>query len=630
MADKPKGIEKSLFSVGGLVLLLLILVLVNFVFARVNLRWDATEDNLYSLSDSTREILTGLKQNVAIKVYYSQNIVNSPVQVKTYAKRLLDFLAEYSYESDGRVSVEVYDPGPDSEEEEWAQKYGIRGIDLPTGETLYFGLVATAADQEETIPFLDPTREENLEYDITRIISRVEAARKRRIAIISALPVMGSPPMGFGMPQQQGMAPWLFVSELRKTYEVETLRPTADRIDEAIDLLLLIQPRGLDDRLLFAIDQYVLRGGRLLIFTDPLAVTDPQPGPGAADAEPLAPLFKAWGIRTSAPQAVVDMDNATRLRNEANQIEDNPFWLSLRQNGINPDDIITSKLESLLLPVAGSIQKAPDCPVTYERLVNSSPNSALADGSTARFGVGELRKSFQASNISHDLAVKLSGVFPTAFPDGGPRSTEDTEDAGGTEQAAPTAAEQLKQGVKPATVIVVADADMLFDGYYVSRQNFLGFEMAQIFNDNLNFLLNASEMLAGGQSLIKIRSRGKFERPFTRVQALEQNAQTRWLDREQELLRKIDATNQKLQEIEQRKDASQKLILSAEQEAEIQKFQEEKLRINRELKGVRRNLRADIEALGATVKVINIFLMPLVVCIAGIGYAVYRRKRMRP
>jgi ABC-type uncharacterized transport system involved in gliding motility auxiliary subunit len=171
---------------------------------------------------------------------------------------------------------------------------------------------------------------------------------------------------------------------------------------------------------------------------------------------------------------------------------------------------------------------------------------------------------------------------------------------------------------------------MLFDGYYVSRQNFLGFEMAQIFNDNLNFLLNASEMLAGGQSLIKIRSRGKFERPFTRVQALEQKAQTRWLDREQELLRKIDATNQKLQEIEQRKDASQKLILSAEQEAEIQKFQEEKLRINRELKGVRRNLRADIEALGATVKVINIFLMPLVVCIAGIGYAVYRRKRMRP
>jgi len=268
MADKPKGIEKSFFSMGGLVLLLLILVLVNFVFARVNLRWDATEDDLYSLSDSTREILTGLKQNVAIKVYYSQNIVNSPVQVKTYAKRLLDFLAEYSYESDGRVSVEVYDPGPDSEEEEWAQKYGIRGIDLPTGETLYFGLVATAADQEETIPFLDPTREENLEYDITRIISRVEAARKRRIAIISALPVMGSPPMGFGMPQQQGMAPWLFVSELRKTYEVETLRPTADRIDEAIDLLLLIQPRGLDDRLLFAIDQYVLRGGRLLIFTD--------------------------------------------------------------------------------------------------------------------------------------------------------------------------------------------------------------------------------------------------------------------------------------------------------------------------------------------------------------------------
>lgn len=630
MADKPKGVQKSLFSVGGLILLLLILVLVNFVFARVNLRWDATEDRLYSLSDSTREILATLKQNVAIKVYYSQDIVNTPVQVKTYANRLLDFLAEYSYESDGRVSAEVYDPRPDSEEEEWAQKYGIQGIDLPTGETLYFGLVATAADQEETIPFLDPTREENLEYDVTRIIARVETARKPRIAVISALPVMGRPPMGFGMPQQQGMAPWLFVSELRKTYEVETLPPTADRIDEGIDLLLLIQPRGLSDTLLYAIDQHVLRGGSLLVFTDPLAVTDPQPGAG--EAEPLAPLFTAWGIRTSAPQAVVDMDNATRLRNEANQIEDNPFWLSIRQNGINPENIITSKLESLLLPVAGSIEKTSDGPVTYEPLVHASPNSALADGFSARFGLAELRKSFRASDTAYDLAVKLSGVFPTAFPDGIPRAGEDTleADAADSAQAPPPAAEHLQQGAKAATVIVVADADMLFDGYYVSRQNFLGFEMAQIFNDNLNFLLNAAEMLAGGQSLINIRSRGKFERPFTRVQALEQKAQSRWRDREQELLGKIEATNQKLQELEQRKDASQKLILSAEQEAEIQKFQEEKLRINQELKGVRRNLRADIEALGATVKVINIFLMPLVVCIAGIGYAVYRRNRMRP
>ena len=627
MADKPKGVQKFLFSAGGLILLLLVLVLVNFLFARVNMRWDATEDRLYSLSDSTREILADLKHDVAVKVFYSQNIVNTPVQVKTYASRLLDFLAEYSYASGGRVSVEVHDPRPDSEEEEWAQKYAIRGIDLPTGETLYFGLVATAADQEETIPFLDPSREENLEYDITRIIARVQTAKKPRIAILSGLPVMGRAPMGFGMPQQ-GMAPWLFVSELRKTYEVEALPPTADAIEEDLDLLLLVQPRGLDQRLLFAIDQYLLRGGSLLIFTDPLTVTDPQPG--AADAQPLAPLFTAWGIRTSAPQAVADMDNPTRLRNENNQIEDNPFWLSIRQDGINPEEIITSKLESLLLPVAGSIEKTADGPLTYQALVHSSANAALADGFSARFGIGEVRRTFQASGDTYDLAVKLSGVFQTAFPDGRPPSAnaaENTEDAGQTDSVA---GEPLRQGVKAATVIVVADADMLFDGYYVSRQNFLGFEMAQIFNDNLNFVLNAAEMLAGGQSLINIRSRGKFQRPFTRVQALEQMALARWLDREQELLQKIDATNQKLQELEQRKDASQKLILSEEQEAEIQKFQEERLRINQELKVVRRNLRADIEALGATVKLINIFLMPLLVCIAGIGYAVYRRNRKRP
>ena len=383
----------------------------------------------------------------------------------------------------------------------------------------------------------------------------------------------------------------------------------------------------MSERLLYAIDQYVLRGGSVLIFTDPLAVTDPQQA--AADTQPLGPLFTAWGIGTCAPQAVVDMDYATRLRNENNQIEDNPFWLSIRQNGLNPESIITSKLESLLLPVAGSIQKTADSPLTYEPLVHSSANSALVDGSNARFGLGEVRRTFQASANTYDLVVKLSGVFQTAFPEGRPPAAgkaENTADAAG--QPSPVAAEPLRQGVKAATVIVVADADMLFDGYFVSRQNFLGFEMDQIFNDNLNFVLNAAEMLAGGQSLINIRSRGKFQRPFTRVQALEQKAQARWLDREQELLQKIDATNQKLQELEQHKDASQKLILSEEQEAEIRKFQEEKLRISQELKVVRRNLRAEIEALGTTVKVINIFLMPLLVCIAGIGYAVYRRNRM--
>jgi ABC-type uncharacterized transport system involved in gliding motility auxiliary subunit len=170
---------------------------------------------------------------------------------------------------------------------------------------------------------------------------------------------------------------------------------------------------------------------------------------------------------------------------------------------------------------------------------------------------------------------------------------------------------------------------MLNDPYYVSRQNFLGMNLARIFNDNLNLLLNSTEVLTGSEALIDIRTRGKFERPFVKVEELEKEAKKKLLDREQELVQKMEETNRKLQEFESRKDASQRFIVSAEQEKEIKKFQEEKSRINKELRLVRRTMRKDIEALGNKLKFINILLMPLIVVIAGLGFAFYRRNKSR-
>lgn len=620
MSDKKQPsatIGKSLFSIGGLVLILVALVLINVIISKINLRWDTTEDNLYSLSDGTRQILADLKQDTILKFFYTRDLENVPVHIQNYARRVQDFLSEYENAGGGRITVETYNPEPDSEEEEWAVKYGLEGAALPTGERVFFGLVVLAADQEETIPMFDPAREEQLEYDITRLIARVQSADKSKISVISGLPVFGGP----GMPMQGGPAqPWLFIEELKKSYDVKEVAPTEESFDADTDLLMIIAPKTMSERLQFAVDQFVLNGGNVLVFADPAAISDTSRTPPGEF--PMKALFTAWGIEMDTTRAVIDYDYATRLRMGNNQVENNPAWLSVPAGAFNKDAIVTAQLESMLLPIAGALKKAASSPYEYERLFGTSANSALTDAMRLRFGGGGdmLRKDFAATPDTYDLAVKIRGTFKTAFPAGKPAGQE-------TEATGEDKGDPLKEGKAAATIIVVGDADMLFDNYYVSRQNFLGFNISRMFNDNLNFLLNSAEMLTGSDALISIRSRGKFERPFTRVKELEKKAQDRWLAQEQELMRKADETNQKLRQFEQQKDASQQFILSEAQEAEIHKFQEEKSRINRELKEVRRNLRADIESLGAMVKFINIFLMVILVGLSGAIYAIYRRNK---
>lgn len=627
MSDKPKfpfADGKSLFSVGGLALMLVILVLVNVLFAQVNLRWDTTEDNLYSLSEGSKEILRNLKKDVTLKVFYTRDIENMPIHIKNYAKRMLDFVREYETYSDGKVTVEVYNPKPDSVEEEWAIKYGINGADLPTGDRLFFGMVAMAADQEEAIPMFDPTRERQLEYDITRLIARVQEPNSPKIGVVTSLPVFGAPPMGMMMQQQQTQ-PWLFVEELRKSYEVVQIPPTSESIEPDIDLMILLHPKDLSEQLQYEIDQYVLRGGNAIVFADGFATTDTSRGPNKASN--IQKLLENWGVQMEPGKVVADFDYATQLRNQQNQVEENPMWVSIPAEGFDHDSIITSQLESMLMPVAGTFRKAPDSPYEYEPLVQSSANSALTESFRAQFGgVEGIRRDFRATPELYDLAVMVRGKFKTAFPGGRPEKKEEGESE--TDEAKPEASgDHLKEAEKAANILLVGDADLLFDNFYVRRQNFLGVNIAQMFNDNLNFLLNASEMLTGSEALISIRSRGKFERPFTKVEALEKKAKERWLAREQELMRKVEETNRKLQQLEQQKDASQQMIISPEQEAEIQKFQEEKIKANRELKEVRRNLRAEIESLGNTIKFINIFLTVLLVAAIGIGFGIYRRSR---
>lgn len=627
MRTGKKPIGKTVFSVGGAVLVLAIVVAINILVSRTTLRWDATADGLYSLSQGTRTILAELDQDVAFKVFYSRHVVNVPAQIKTFAQRMIDFLSEYEQHAKGRISVEIIDPKPDSEEEEWAIKYGMKGLSLPTGEPLYLGLVAVAADQEETIPFLDPTREMRLEYDLTRMITRLMTPDRMKIGIFSSLPVFGAAAMnmvmGGGRPD---MEPWFFIQELGKSYDLIDIAGDADRIDPTVDLLVLFHPRNMSDTLAFAVDQFILGGGNAIVFADPLSLMDdPRMGPGGSVPKTL---FEAWGITMDAGQAIADYNYATRLRAQDNQVETNPMWLSTQPGAFNTDNLITANLESMLLPVAGAIEVLPDSPVAIEPLILSSPNNQMVDAASHMMDVEILRRDFSPSGVVRNLAVHLSGRFPTAFPEGRPVVDSAAGPIDSDETDAAESDRPLKEGTAASVIVVVADSDLLYDGYYLSQQNLLGYTISNIFNDNLNFLLNACEMLTGNPALIGIRSRGTVERPFTRVQALELKAQDRWLSQEQALVRQVEETNATLRLLEQQKDASQRAILSEEQEQEIARFQEEKLRINRELKTVRRNLRAEIEQLGAVVKFLNIFFIPLLIGIGGVLFAIVRRRKV--
>ena len=617
---KGKGYDykKTLLSVTGLVALFLILIFVNIIVSYANIRWDVTEDNNYSLSDGTKNILSSLSEPVTIKFFYSQSNPDIPANIKIYAKEVKDFLSEYKHAGKGRIKVEIYDPKPDSDEEEWAEKYGIQPMRTPGGK-IYCGLVFVSADQEDVIEWLDPDKEQVLEYDLTSIIQGIQSDKKMVVGIITSLPVFGT----VGRPTRQTQRTekeWLFITEMKKIYDVRQINPSVQKIDPLLNLLLVVFPKNLSPQLEYAIDQYVLSGGKALIFMDPLCVSDRTQGQREfirSSGASLDKVFKAWGVSMDSTKAVADFDQPTQVRTGDNSMEENPLMISARGEAFNKNAVITAGLESMLFPIAGAIKKSGDVDSEFEPLVHSSRNSALMDAFKAYLGVEAIKKDFTPAGERFNIAVRLRGKFKTAFPEGQPNS----KDSEGKKWA------HIKEGKKPATIIIVSDADMLADQFYVQRRNVLGLVISEMFNDNLNFLSNASEILTGSDDLIGLRSRGKFERPFTAVVKLKRTAQERWLTKENELVKQMEETTQKLRQIEEQKDVSQEMILSPEQEVEITKFKEQRQKINRELKQVRRNLRASIETLGATLKGINIFLMPFLVALIGIGFAIYKHRK---
>jgi len=553
------------------------------------MRWDATENKIFSLSESTHKILDKSHDKITLTFYTNTDLIkNTPNELKTYSKRIYDLLKEYAAYGKGRISLKFIKPQTDSDEADTAIAYGLKGINLPNGDTLFMGLVAKKMDKEEIIPFFDPEKEDKLEYEITRTISRLQTDKKAIIGIISSLNIFGTPSyMGKGSPA------WHFITTTKKEYEVKRIDEKDKKLPKDINALICFQPKKLNEDMVKGIEKFVENGGSLVVMADPMAIIDPQSSRGIYKF-PLDKTLNKWGLSFSAPKAIADIKYSTRIMGRNNQPELNPGWLSIKKDTLDKKDIITSDLASLLFPIAGSFNIKKQKGLKYENLVSSSTASALFDSAFLNMGgINAIKNSFKSDGKEKPIAVKISGQF--------------------------------KKGGKKGVVIAIGDVDFLFDQFYMRTQNFLGFQVANMFNDNLVFFQNLVEILCGQKELIDIRSRTTTMRPFIVVQKLEEQAKEKWLEQEKELSLKAEETNKKLRALE-KNSSGQNLVLNKQQEKELKEFREEKVRIDKELKKVRRNLRKDIENLGVKIKLLNIFGIPFIIALAGIIIGVKRKK----
>src|SRR5713226_1028058 len=617
--------ESLLYSAGGLVAALIILVLLNLVLGAARGRIDLTQGKLYTLSEGTRAVLGKLESPVKIRLYFSQSEV--PLPIKAYGRRVEDLLAEFRQAGRGKVTVEKLDPQPDSDAEDSATLEGVEAQVTPSGDKFYLGASISYADQKLALPALTPDREPLLEYDLTRAIARATVTSKPVIGVMSALPVFGMPPSQFtgGQP----MEPQVFVGELRRDYTVKRVGLDPEKIDDDIKVLLVIHPRGIGERAQYALDQFVLRGGKLIAFLDPNAYFDQMGGMasmgmGGGTPSSLDRLLKAWGLGFDSGKVVLDMRYLTGAGARTLTT-----LLSLNDNAFDPNDITTARLGSLLMPFAGVFTGKPLEGLNATVLMKTSAYSQLVDSFSAMTQGEAAIRGFKPSGTEYPLAVRLTGKFKTAFPEGPPKADDKGDKkaaAAKVSQAVPKIA-SLKESAEENAVVLVGDSDFVNDGAAVQIQEIFGQRIVIPRNGNLAFAQGLVDQFAGGPELIKLRSRASAARPFTVIRDMEAKAQQAYLGKIKELENNLTQTQEKLNALQKGRGTGAGAILSAEQQVELENFRKKAAETRLVLKEVRRELRADSEALQFWTKVLNIALMPLLVAIAGITLAVLRRRR---
>ena len=639
---KKKQFETILYSTVGVAAMFVLLVGFNVVSAAFKQRIDLTKERAYTLSQGTKAILKKIDTPVKIRFYCTraENATPETVFLRNYAQQVADLLDEFKQYAGGKLTIQKFNPTPDSDAEDSAKLDGIEGQAVSVeGEPFYLGLAVTMLDETVALPFLSPSRERMLEYDVARAISQAITPQKPIVGLMSGLPVMGEfNPMMMRM-GQRGQEPWVIVNELKRDFTVKEVAVGVDKIDDDIKVLVVIYPREISDAAQYAIDQFILRGGKLVAFLDPLSIADNRnsnpsnPLQGAmASGATLDKLLKAWGIEFDISKAVADMTYKTNIRGQDGRPQAAAAVLSLTKDAMNTDDVLTSQLDNLLLPYPGVFTGTPAAGLKETVLLKTSKNSQLIEKIMAQFGGGE--KDFKASDKEYALAIRLTGKFKTAFPDGKPgekagEKKNEGEKKDGDEKKAETKPDNsLKESSTDGVVILVGDSDMIFDPVCVQVQNIFGQKIVIPQNGNLNLAQSMVEQLAGDSNLIAVRSRATLNRPFTVVKKMEERAQESYRSKIKELEAGLSETQQKLNELQRTKEkGQQRFILSPEQQQELAKFRQKEAEAKKELKQVRKNLRRDVDSLEDRLKWVNILAMPFIVSLSGIGLAVYKRKR---
>ena len=631
-----KAISSYLFSTAGVIIVFFIVLAAYLLVGSLKLRIDLTEEKLYTLSDGTKAILAKLDTPVEIRLYCTKSSSLMPVSLKSYSERVEDILNEYKKISRGLIEIKKLDPQPDTDAEDSAVLDGIEGQMLPTGEKVYLGLAVNCLDTKVSLPFLSPDREKLLEYDITRAIAQATKPSKPVIGIMSTLPVFGQfNPMMMRMGGMNRQNPWIFVSELKKDFDVKQVDLITDKIDDEINLLIVIHPKDLAEKTQFAIDQFLLRGGKLIVFLDPACISDQgnsmNPLQGAvSNSSSFDKFLKAWGLNFDNSKVLADLIYASQVsRGQATEVQRMPTFLSVISQGLNTNDIVTSQIDSLLLPFAGVFTGTPAEGLQQTILISSTEKSQLIDKMTAMFANDQVLREFAPSGKPYPIALRLKGKFKTAFPEGKPKDKSD-ENNKTDEQSKNTDKNEnwLKESEKESVAVLVGDADLLNDQFCVRVQSILGQRFVIPVNGNLTLVQGLVEQMSGDLNLITIRGRATKNRPFEVVREIQAKAEEQYRSKLEELQKSLNETQQRLNELQQKNtEAGQRFILSPEQKQAIENFKAKEREIKTQLKIVKKNLRRDIDSLETRLKWLNIAGMPFLVTLSGLTLAYYKRKK---
>ena len=616
------SIKNSVISGTGLLLAISLfiatIILANTAFT--TWRIDLTENKLFTLSKGTKNILNNLDEPVQLDFYFSQKAMNDFPLLANYGVRVRDMLEEFTAHANGKLILNIIEPETFSEAEDQAVASGLRTVSVnATSDRVYFGLVgANSTDDEKVIPFFQSNRESALEYDLTKLVYNLAYPDKRVVGIYSQLPMISSR-------GDKTTETWTIINALKEFFEVVNLNENIEALNEKIDVLMLVHPKKIKRENLYIIDQYLLKGGKAIIFLDPLAEQDrTQPDATTPDVMPilysyLDELLEKWGIEIAKEKIVADINAAMRVQASSprgpQEIDYLP-WLRLTEKNFNVDDFSTSELNLIHMGTVGSIEIIEEEKLEITPLIESSKQSTKLERDLILFQRDPtvILSNFKSDDKKLLIAARLKGRAESVFLEDQKNNDEIIKDDSFVDEG-------------DVNVILVSDTDILADHFWIRKQDMLGVSVPQPVSNNGDFVINSIENLSGNTDLISLRGRGKYSRPFLKVETIRKQAESKFREREKELQVTLQETEKKIQQLQQEQGNEKSYLLNNKLTAEIDKFRNERLATRKELRSVQHDLRKNIEKLGSQLRFINIGLIPLLITVLALLIGIYRANR---